>query len=654
MSENTTDLDHIISKLSGEGGLGQLLLNDDVKAKLVEYLHKETNLSKVVIKFTLGIIYKLANNCIKQTNKQINSYFQNKISKYSALIKALNWYFDELEKKLNAKNFFKDIKDGKLNADNLDKLDTSLQAVGTIYRQNEEIKGLIAEALSQLSEIIDTLETMKVKLPINLAPTTHSDTKLQRFHYNSAFIPFVGREKEQEILKKFVDSEPPFSWLSLCEQGGAGKSRLAYHFCHHGVDAFWDKGFFKVNPNTNTDDFNQWQPSLDTFIVIDYAGNHIQKVKTLLSNFEQKAQVTHCKIRVLLLERNLKTPNNWYEVLTSGSGNSLKTFEYSDPFNLNALSDEENYNIAEQFAPSKLPSSQDFSAKLEKIDTKKRAFFAAMLADSIEQGTSSNNKEALFDEYYRRSYEHFWKKIDNKYYYFLGLASIGANINPKMLNGYPQVELFPIINEINQQHIKALEINYNNGSYTNTAVDLMAEYFVLKHILSDDYTIIQTSNGNTWLNYIWQDLPEYAVSFTARCLFDFPELAKSLLNLTESDNLTTVANILVYLTAITGDTNLEQTTTHYRTLRDLASKHKQSEIYIAQAKALFNLITYYGETNLEQATKHYQTLDNLASKHKQSEIYIEQAKALVNLVNYYGETNLEQAKTLPNTRQLSK
>jgi hypothetical protein len=78
--------------------------------------------------------------------------------------------------------------------------------------------------------------------------------------------------------------------------------------------------------------------------VIDYAGSYIQTVKSLLSYFDEKARTHQCKIRVLLLERNTKTPNNWYETLTSGSGNTLANFEHlisnTNILNLKPLSDE--------------------------------------------------------------------------------------------------------------------------------------------------------------------------------------------------------------------------------------------------------------------------------------------------------------------------
>jgi hypothetical protein len=98
-------------------------------------------------------------------------------------------------------------------------------------------------------------------------------------------------------------------------------------------------------------------------------------------------------------------------------------------------------------------SLSTFSSKLKQNDTKKRTFFAAMLGDAIQQGNTSTSKEALFDEYYRRSYEHSWKNppIDDAHYYFLGLTSIGVAINPKRLQSYQALDLFPKINDINQQ-----------------------------------------------------------------------------------------------------------------------------------------------------------------------------------------------------------
>jgi hypothetical protein len=265
-----------------------------------------------------------------------------------------------------------------------------------------------------------------------------------------------------------------------------------------------------------------------------------------------------------------------------------------------------------------------------------------MLGDAIQQGNTSTSKEALFDEYYRRSYEHSWKNppIDDAHYYFLGLTSIGVAINPKRLQSYQALDLFPKINDINQQFLRRLEINYNNEEYSNTAVDLMAEYFVLKHIISDDCSIIQTRNGKLWLNCIWQDLPEVAEVFTARCLLDFPELAQGLLDLEDPRYLNRIADVLLYLTATTGN----KAKCYYDILEKLADKHQQQEIDITQAKALVNLVNDYGKTNPGKAKDYYDILKELADKHQHQGIYIIQATALVNLVGDYGKTDLDKAR----------
>ncbi len=642
------DLDDIIGKLNDQGGFGALLLDDTIKTKLVEYLHQDFGLPKLLIKSVLSVIYQLAKNVTNKAQSELNQSLQEKIKRHPKLAQALKWYFDELEKGINTREFLKDIKAGELNTANLAKIDAKLQAIGVVYQQNKKILKLVEQVSTQLNDIVKKLKTMEKILPLRLEKPTQSDTKLQRFRYNSAFIPFIDRHEEQGILAQFVDSEPSFSWLSICEQGGAGKSRLAYHFCHNSVDPFWDKGFFHIDANTNTHDFSQWYPSVNTFIVIDYAGSYIQTVKSLLSYFDEKARTHQCKIRVLLLERNTKTPNNWYETLTSGSGNTLANFEHlisnTNILNLKPLSDEDNYAIAKQFIndSSKLPDLPTFSSKLKQIDTKKRTFFAAMLGDAIQQGNTSTSKEALFDEYYRRSYEHSWKNppIDDAHYYFLGLTSIGVAINPKRLQSYQALDLFPKINDINQQFLQRLEINYNNEEYSNTAVDLMAEYFVLKHIISDDCSIIQTRNGKLWLNCIWQDLPEVAEVFTARCLLDFPELAQGLLDLEDPRYLNRIADVLLYLTATTGN----KAKCYYDILEKLADKHQHQEIYITQAKALVNLVNDYGKTNPGKAKDYYDILKELADKHQHQGIYIIQATALVNLVGNYGKTDLDKAR----------
>jgi hypothetical protein len=66
----------------------------------------------------------------------------------------------------------------------------------------------------------------------------------------------------------------------------------------------------------------------------------------------------------------------------------------------------------------------------------------------------------------------------------------------------------------------------------------------------------------------------------------------------------------------------------------------KKEIYITQAKALFNLAKYYGTEDLDKAEGYYDILEEYADKHQHQEIYITQAESLVNLVNDYGITRV--------------
>jgi hypothetical protein len=78
--------------------------------------------------------------------------------------------------------------------------------------------------------------------------------------------------------------------------------------------------------------------------------------------------------------------------------------------------------------------------------------------------------------------------------------------------------------------------------------------------------------------------------FTARCLLDFPELAQGLLDLKIPRHLNMAADVLMDLTATTGN----KARYYYDLLEKLADKHRHQEIYIKQAKALVNLVGNYG------------------------------------------------------------
>jgi hypothetical protein len=106
------DLDDIIGKLNDQGGFGTLLLDDTIKTKLVEYLHQDFGLPKLLIKSVLSVIYQLAKNVTNKAQSELNQSLQEKIKQYPKLAQALKWYFDELEKGINTLEFLKDIKAG--------------------------------------------------------------------------------------------------------------------------------------------------------------------------------------------------------------------------------------------------------------------------------------------------------------------------------------------------------------------------------------------------------------------------------------------------------------------------------------------------------------------------------------------------------------
>jgi hypothetical protein len=115
------------------------------------------------------------------------------------------------------------------------------------------------------------------------------------------------------------------------------------------------------------------------------------------------------------------------------------------------------------------------------------------------------------------------------------------------------------------------------------------------------------------------NLPEVAMVFTARCLLDFPELAQGLLDLKIPRHLNMAADVLMDLTATTGN----KARYYYDLLEKLADKHRHQEIYIKQAKALVNLVgNYAGKSSKQRAVK------TMATSGKSCQIQLSQSLPL--------------------------
>ena len=149
--------------------------------------------------------------------------------------------------------------------------------------------------------------------------------------YN-AFIPLIGRDKEQESLNAWRDEESDFSWQIIIGEGGVGKTRLAQEFAKGSIEAGWDGGFLDhehLDSLVNHDNFGNWMPLTDTLIIVDYAATKQESLKKLLDQCgciqrNENGQEERVKLRLLLLERHADKGQGWVEELQKVGEGKLK------------------------------------------------------------------------------------------------------------------------------------------------------------------------------------------------------------------------------------------------------------------------------------------------------------------------------------------
>ena len=123
--------------------------------------------------------------------------------------------------------------------------------------------------------------------------------------HNHYSIPLVGRERETNLLDEFMTSSEPFKIAALVGPSGAGKTRLvserSRQYFEGDKSGIWDAGLAK-NTDAHLWNADNWKPSRNTLIVVDYTYSFASVIGLLIDRFKNKAP--H-KIRLLVLDHVL-------------------------------------------------------------------------------------------------------------------------------------------------------------------------------------------------------------------------------------------------------------------------------------------------------------------------------------------------------------
>lgn len=153
-----------------------------------------------------------------------------------------------------------------------------------------------------------------------------------RIKYNAQLYPFLGREREIRHLREFAYcSQAPwksFSWTLIADDGGKGKTRLAFEFTDRRrppesrIRDGWNAGLLT---EAAARDFvaGKFIPTRPTFIVIDYPARKPREVSDLLCALLRRMRELEddgrspLPVRALLLERDTK--GEWFREFLDGA-----------------------------------------------------------------------------------------------------------------------------------------------------------------------------------------------------------------------------------------------------------------------------------------------------------------------------------------------
>ncbi len=433
--------------------------------------------------------------------------------------------------------------------------------------------------------------------------------EFQRLNYKSSYIPFLGRTKEIDDLNTFIKQNDPFLWWVIYEAGGSGKSRLAFKFANEMNSLGVRAGFYSL---TSSFDWQNWNPAQPTLIIIDYAGSNPKQISEIISILtNRKSDFTH-EVRLVLLERNLQYPNNWYDNLFDGSGNINRNSMYAEPLALSVLDDDDLFKIAKKFNSKLDMQKNDFIEHLENLDPKKRPLFSALLGEALSSSIDfkSLNREAIIKNYLHRTFSRYWRGITEDYFVLAAIITISSKLVKTELI-IKDEEYFPKAANFDRNILEHILVDSTDEFYIALQPDMIGELFVLEYFNSNnqDFNNIGTpehikNRTKFILKYIWKHYPLDTVIFISRCVQDFVD-HQSIKMLADISNIDVenrkivsrwASMVMIVVFYYSNQRKIKEAQELLDKLHEVSMKYsKNKKIVLKVAKASSDLLTAVGE-----------------------------------------------------------
>lgn len=204
-------------------------------------------------------------------------------------------------------------------------------------RYEKTIKSFIREAPELVKQQeAESVQTSKQEIQNQLPKQTSTENRytIERVQgakkwldpYNFDELPFVGREKEIELLDNFIKSDGQFKIWAIVGPSGSGKTRLACQWAYESKALKdWDCRVLHKEDRLESEKWANWSPDRPTLVIIDYLYGFEETILKLMC---RRLESTDSKVRFLLLDHVFSKPlhsdKRWG---FSGNGSSLNRNE---------------------------------------------------------------------------------------------------------------------------------------------------------------------------------------------------------------------------------------------------------------------------------------------------------------------------------------
>ena len=285
---------------------------------LINFIHDEVGIPKYILRFViLPLLHKLKDGAYKLASDKIKEFFGNRIRRLvdtllknkntrDKLLKAVH----ALAKKAPPNTFSKNITAGIRLTEIQDEIAQLRQ-----WAEKENLEA--ASIIDQLSRVIATqmerkhasLISYKYKIEYQSTDEPYSldysldDIKWLRPEAPNG-IPFICPEDKMKKLEEFANDDRQFSAWVISGPSGSGKTRLAIEWMKRNWQRWWC-GFTAQIPQ----EWENWAPVADTFIVVDYFNISHQVVQLIINrmmSLDSGNGQCDFKVRLLILDHNFQ------------------------------------------------------------------------------------------------------------------------------------------------------------------------------------------------------------------------------------------------------------------------------------------------------------------------------------------------------------